>query len=382
MRQVRALPLALLLLVVAAPAAHAGESASPIAVEVLAPPQAVLGSDGRRHLPYEIKIANLASAPVTLTSVQPVSGTRRVGPALTGRALAGVLRLDGRFVTGPSTSIGPGRGAALFLDVTLPRSGRVPARLEHRFRMRLGALRFAFTGAPTPVSRRAPRVLFPPLRGSRWFAAEGCCAPIRAHRGATLSIDGTISIAERFAIDWVQIADDLRVFTGPKNRLSSWGYFGATIHAAAPGTVVSVVDGMPEQTPGVLPRDTTTQNAPGNHIVIDIGGGAYAFYAHLQPGSPRVRRGQRVRTGDVIGLLGNSGNSDGPHLHFHVMDSPSPLRSNGLAWVFRSFTGEGTVSNIDAMLADGATADLDRGALTGTHRDELPLLNDVVGLGD
>src|SRR3954471_18618605 len=83
------------------------------------------------------------------------------------------------------------------------------------------------------------------------------------------------------------------------------------------------------------------------YVVVDIGGGRFAFYAHLQPGSLKVHVGDRVRAGQVLGLVGNSGNTDFPHLHFHVMNGPSPLASDGLPFEFRSFTSPGSVANPD-----------------------------------
>ena len=61
----------------------------------------------------------------------------------------------------------------------------------------------------------------------------------------------------------------------------------------------------------------------------DIGEGNYAFYAHLKTGSVKVKAGDQLSAGQVIATLGNTGNTDAPHLHFHVMSTPDPLRSNG-----------------------------------------------------
>jgi len=137
----------------------------------------------------------------------------------------------------------------------------------------------------------------------------GCCTPYSYHRGATLPINGSIKVAERYAIDFVQLNDKDMLNSGPIDQLTSFGFFGDEIYSVADGTVVKIADGLPEQVPGKLPEGATIQMAAGNHVVVDIGEGRFAFYAHLQPGSLKVKIGDKVTTGQVLGLLGNSGNS-------------------------------------------------------------------------
>ena len=85
----------------------------------------------------------------------------------------------------------------------------------------------------------------------------------------------------------------------------------------------------------------TIDQADGNFVVLDIGGGSYVLYAHMQPGSVTVKAGAKVKRGDVLGKVGNTGNTQAPHLHLHVMDGPSPLQSNGIPYVFDSFKLDG-----------------------------------------
>jgi murein DD-endopeptidase MepM/ murein hydrolase activator NlpD len=142
---------------------------------------------------------------------------------------------------------------------------------------------------------------------------------------------------------------------------------------------VKVQDGLPEQVPGALPTGATVQTAGGNYVVVDLGEGRFAFYAHMQPGSIRVKEGQRVGAGKVLGLLGNTGNTDGPHLHFHVMDGPSPLRSNGLPFTFTRYRGQGVVTD-EAPLFAGASAPVDAAALAGKARGAMPLNDQLIKL--
>jgi murein DD-endopeptidase MepM/ murein hydrolase activator NlpD len=116
-------------------------------------------------------------------------------------------------------------------------------------------------------------------------------------------------------------------------------------------------------------------------VILDLGRGRFAFYAHLKPGSVRVRRGDLVRAGDVVGMLGNSGSSTGPHLHFHVMNRPSALAADGLPYVFDRFRTTGQMPPLDDNLMRtvnaGEPVPIDT-AGAGPHRRELPLGRDVV----
>ena len=120
-------------------------------------------------------------------------------------------------------------------------------------------------------------------------------------------------------------------------------------------------DGQPDQAPGKMPADLPFSKLPGNHVVIGMKGGFSAVYAHLKPGSVRVNVGDKVQAGNVIGLLGNSGASLAPHLHFHIVNGPSPITSDGYPYVIKSFglaaTGDTSVL-LEAL--DGKAAFPDR----------------------
>jgi hypothetical protein len=77
----------------------------------------------------------------------------------------------------------------------------------------------------------------------------------------------------------------------------------------------------------------------GNHVILQ-GADAYAVFAHLVPGTVSVTTGHRIRAGEVIGRVGHTGNSTAPHLHFHLMDSPDPLRANGIPCAFEEYLAQ------------------------------------------
>jgi Peptidase family M23 len=354
---------------------------SPLGMSIANPPNPVLGADGRYHLAYEITIVNQSPATVAIEQVQPRAGGTPFGPPLEGAALEALLRVNG----GGGPAIPGGGSALLFMDVTYDKGVAAPRLLTHGFTITVRNpaqpdQTLEFIGVATRVGQGRAIEVAPPLRGPGWVTAEGCCSPINSHRGATLSIDGTVRVPERFAIDFVQLNADDRLFTGPIDELSSYAYFGVPIHSATAGTVVGLQDGRPEQTPGALPTGQTIQTAGGNYVVVRIAKGRFAFYAHMQPRSLRVGIGDRVRAGQVLGLLGNTGNTDAPHLHFHIMDGPSPLQSNGLPFVFTSFTGEGRVTDLAALVA-GEVTPIDLQDLAGAFRGRMPLGYQVVDFG-
>jgi len=98
----------------------------------------------------------------------------------------------------------------------------------------------------------------------------------------------------------------------------------------------------------------TLDNVPGNAIIEDIGQGRFIMYAHLVPGSipANIHEGKRIDAGQVIGKLGNSGNSGAPHLHFQVMDSARPLGSMGVPFVFDQLEVRGHIVGEEGFVVD------------------------------
>jgi len=229
----------------------------------------------------------------------------------------------------------------------------------------------SFEGIELPVDQSAPVTISPPLHGAGWVVFNGCCDELNSHRSTILAINGALRVFERFAIDFVQFDSSNRLFDGDASALASYAYFGTLVYSVAEGTVSKVVNGAPEQTPGKVAPGLTLATAGGNNVVVDIGGGRFALYAHLQQNSISVKVGDRVRVGDVLGRIGNSGNTDAPHLHFQIMDA----QSNSLPFVITDFAGQGMVTGGAIFRGEAAIIE---NKFTGSHTSAFPLNKHVL----
>ncbi|WP_433038168.1 M23 family metallopeptidase [Actinomycetospora sp. CA-053990] len=161
----------------------------------------------------------------------------------------------------------------------------------------------------TVTAPRDPVVVGLPQAG-RWEA-------ISAGRSALVNNHWTLAV-QRDAIDFVEVVDG-RTHDGDGSRLEDFLIFGQPVLAVSDARVTEASDGLPDLPIGGYTR----RDMAGNHVILDIGGGHYVLYGHLEQGSVRVRAGEQVRRGQVIGQVGDSGNSGEPHLHLQVQNRPS-----------------------------------------------------------
>ncbi|WP_036435142.1 M23 family metallopeptidase [Mycobacterium sp. URHB0044] len=364
---------------------------TPMLADVIAAPIPVPATDGKVHLAYELKLTNALGQDMTLASVTVKAGDRTL-LSLTGDRLAYWTRILGN--KEPTTKVGPAQSVIVWLDVVIDgatgATPAVPQELSHTVVVDLSKpappllpARMTADVAPVTVSTHEPPVIAPPLDGPRWLDANSCC-DMTAHRMALNPLNGQLWAAERFAIDYVQLGPDGTLYHGDVAKPESYPYFGDDIHAVADGPVVSVLDGLPEQVPGQSPTGLPLEQYGGNHVVQDIGDGNYAFYAHMKTGTVKVKPGDRLTSGQVIGNLGNSGNTDAPHLHFHVMSGPDPLMANGVPFLLKSFTLDGRLQSIDAlgdMLDGGKPAALVPGFTARDETNVSPLVYDLMTYG-
>jgi hypothetical protein len=237
-----------------------------------------------------------------------------------------------------------------------------------------------------PLDRLQVPVIGPPLKGDGWVAANGCCTTEITHRGSVLPVNGSLFDAQRYAIDWMRLDAQGRLVRGDPSNVHDYVDYGADVIVVADETVIDTLNTLDDQVPGKVPDPSTItiQNVDGNHVVLDIGNGFYAFYAHMQKGSVTVKPGDKVKLGQVIGKLGNTGNTSAPHLHFHIMTGPSVLGSDGVPYVIDRFGYAGQVSVDQFNAATTLTGNWGQGRLNqpSPRADQFPLNLNIINFPD
>lgn len=309
--------------------------------------------DGAPQLLYELHLANYGLEPLTLQQVDVLdAGDASVLAELRGEDLQ---RRLGRPGAPPSDSdprtIRPGTLGVLYLELELE-DGAPPRELEHRISFHRAGENArdpaVARGARIPVRAEPPVVLAPPLRGGPWAAAYSPSLE-RGHRRVVYVVEGRARIPGRHAIDWVRLDPEGRRARGNDDEVRNWHGYAADVLAVGDGVVAATRDDVPESPTLSGHPSHPLEDATGNYVALDLGHGRIAFYEHLKPGSVRVEPGERVRRGQVIGSVGFTGHSMGPHLHFHVADAPSPLGAEGLPFVFEGFRVLGAYDGIDTI---------------------------------
>jgi len=354
----------------------------PIDIEIPVAPTPVK-ANGKMHVLYELHLTNFRGSNLEITRVEVLNDASNglVLASYTDAELTGRLGRPGAPSNLPDKRvIAGGMRAVIYLEIVFDRPSDIPSALRHQ-------LWFKSTDSATPddfvsggrvlIRSTVPPVIHSPLRGEGWVALSGM-SNTSGHRRTIVVVNGKARIAQRFATDWVRIGPDGLAFRGDPAKNTSWSAYGTDVHAATNGTVVSLKDGVPENDPTSDKKAVpiTVESAPGNYVIIDMGNGYFSLYAHLKTNSIRVKVGDRVKVGQVLALLGNSGNSDSPHLHFHICDSNSPLGAEGRPYVFDFFEMQGVLPS-KKLLVEGGWRQQPRSAVDKRRR-EIPIENAIV----
>lgn len=372
-----------------------GNVFTPVVSTVLAPPVPVLGSDGKYHITYELFLTNSNVFEWEILSIEVFKGSPQgeILDVVSGDEVLDKMQLVG--TRQPTTSLQATQSGLVFMTFTVDSIEEIPDRLVHKITITVpgGLPEFikmllelpedqedlsAF-GQPVEINNMDIFVFGPPLEGSGWVAINGCCDSF-VHVRSDLSLNGKIFIAQRYAIDWLKVDDQNRLYVGDPQVLDSWIGYNENVLAVSDAQVVRVVDKFPDQTPFILPAEQesiTLEEIDGNHVILALPNGQFAFYAHLKPGSIAVEEGDFVLKGQVIAKLGNTGNSGAPHMHLHIMETASSLGSDGLPHVFDQYTliGQTTEESFfDKGLEDNTPfVDEETGLIIGNSIEILPV---------
>ena len=313
---------------------------------------------GSTRIVYEMLITNFSKSSYRLDSIEAKADDRQ--SKFDSASLAAMIVHLG-VPTAPDGSdnriIGGGRSVIVFFMLDLGNS-KVPSEIAHLLHV-LDDHNEGHDLSPTPlpILDESPIVVSPPLRGE-WIAGDSVNnRPDAAHRRAVLVENGHAWLAQRFAIDWVQYqaVDGVRTtWKGPENKNESYFCYSQPIYSVADGKVIDMADGLPENEPhsGKYAIVIGADNAAGNHVVVEIAPQKYVLYAHMRPGTVRVKIGENVHTGEILGLVGNTGSSTEPHLHMHIDDQPSFLAGNGVPYEFTQGDESGPVeANVSSPTA-------------------------------
>ncbi len=359
----------------------------PAAVEahMVHTPQSVMGSDGLRHLAYELDITNFYGD----TGVLNLSGVTVFAEdaatplaSFSGAGMASLLASNTDLQPDNSLAIKSGGHAVIFLWLTLLKGTSLPDRLRHHldFKNEKGVVQTA-DDVFVPVSNAPPVVIGPPLRGL-WLADEGPGYAQSHHWGSLVAENGRLTIPQRYAIDFFGLDTKGHAVRMPieklaESQLEDWAGFDAEVLAVADGVVSQVQDGIPDHkplSPQTEPSELTPEALYGNFVILEIAPHVFAHYAHLRMGSVKVKAGDPVRRGDILGRLGATGSAGAPHLHFHVSDTMGFAGSEGLPFVFDSLTLAGHASESE-VLNNESNLDMTAGKI---RQDTLPLNGDLV----
>lgn len=219
-----------------------------------------------------------------------------------------------------------------------------------------------------PTKSHEPIALSLPFEGY-WTVAKGGVDKANSHSWSV--------ITQRYAYDFYVTDNHGKSHRGDGKRLEDYYAFGKAVLAPADGTVIEVQDNVRDFLhPGTGWIDWRTHDIRGNYVVIRHGERTYSLVAHLKQGSCRVKRGDLVQRGQVIGECGNSGHSTEPHIHFHLQDHPNFYLAMGLPIQFMNFEIQAVGSDSIERLSRGyisknhKVANLPSGYGGGQHDEE------------
>ena len=306
--------------------------------------------NGKRTVYYELHLTNSSDNSIVIKKLEVID-------VADSEVIASFNKDDlksrfSRLETSPKNNentLPPNASGVIYLELILKkdkRNTRLKNRLELETISKNESKFFSVQGASVNITKQPEVILGPPLRNGNWAAIYN---PFweRGHRRVFYTINGKSRLPGRFAIDFIRLDDKGRYAAADENFIKNWFGYGNEVIAVKDGVIDSIGDDFSESPTLSGHPKHPPEKATGNYVSINIGNKLIAFYEHLKPGSIRVKPGQKVKKGDVIALIGFTGQTTGPHLHFHVADENSPLGAEGIAFAFEKFKLLGTYSDFE-----------------------------------
>lgn len=294
--------------------------------------------NGQSTAYYEIYLTNFSSDTFRLKEVAVADGegssvyARKRGDELKKR-----FSVIGVKVNDSTLRLMPGSSAIVYIELNVPNQQvkQIVHNIDFEDSDNTNPQKFTIQTSATKCLFD-PLVIGLPVSSGIWAAIY---EPIweRGHRRVIYTMDGKARIPGRYAIDFIKMDNDGKYANADENMIKNWLGYGADVIAVADGIVSSARDDFSESPTISGHPKYTADKATGNYISMRIGANQFAFYEHLQPKSVKVKKGQKVKRGEVIASLGFTGQTTGPHLHFHVANADSPLGAEGIPFVFGQF---------------------------------------------
>jgi hypothetical protein len=327
-----------------------------VKVTVKPDPVYIERSEAGQHLNFDFLLENRTEQELLLTSVE-VSVFDARGRLLRCDFIDRYSRLSLELI--PRCVLRPNRGRLVY-NPFHSFAAFVPLqklRYEFAFGTEDGKMRHKSTTEIVPVLYETKTALILPVKG-RVLVWDGhdynshhrrsdYTQPGVRRRGQTTNF-------QRYAYDFVLVNEEGIMYSGRSKDREDWYLsktvdndpyiaFGQRVYAAGAGRVVDVHDGEPDNR-RVNPSELAKRGMAigGNYVVIDHLNGEYSWFAHLKKGSVRVKPGEMVKQGEVIGQIGNSGDSLFPHLHYELRTGPGTKDVEGLPSYFSGFRRVGS----------------------------------------
>jgi hypothetical protein len=292
---------------------------------------------------YEIHCKNFSSDKITLISLRIQQNTTSVFE-LEGESLLNQFYVPDAIGKNIKCDIPAGQSGVLYLEYALPAKGKGELKhsivFEKHTNKDLTETIHTFT---IPYPKKSNLVVGAPVQAGKWAAVYEPSWE-RGHRRVFYTTDDQARLPGRFAIDFIKLDDQGFYASGNQDSIKNWFGYGTNIIAVADGIIVAVDTSYTESQSIDNHKPYPFDQATGNYIAMDIGG-QYAFYEHLKPKSIKVKVGDKIKKGTVLASLGFTGNTTGPHLHFHIADKNSPLGAESVPFMFEAYTYLGGYKN-------------------------------------